>query len=112
MDDLKCITCNSSLRDTGKVSPDLKFAYCTVCNAKYVVVPAIKEDGQPYKDANGNVRLYLDPLEPGYETAENSYPGSSFSGGIPQTKPDFSNVKKLIDTCKSVKEFLSFLKKE
>ena len=65
MDEIPCITCANSLREHGKMSPDMQFAFCSLCHAVYSVVPVIDEDGKPRVTSQGDIAFYLNPIKPG-----------------------------------------------
>lgn len=115
MDSMPCITCQKSLRDNGKITPDWQWAYCTVCGARYEVIPALDEYGQPHKAPNGHNVFYLNPVAPGdqrfYREPEDAPEqvqdkSQKFVDDIDATT-DFA---KLVDTIRRVETVTQFLK--
>jgi len=92
---LQCITCNNSLRDTAKVTPDYTQVYCTCCNARYAIVPAVDENGFPKTTPDGKTQLFLDPISP---------------GNLPDNPVNHESIKTAIRECRTPKDFIEKLK--
>lgn len=85
-----CITCQRNLLDTGKITDNGYFAYCTVCEAQYQIVPLTNENGSPRVTEDGVQEFYLNPVHPGR---------AEFSKQ--EKKPDFSELLKKIQSAKT-----------
>jgi hypothetical protein len=111
MNELKCVTCQHSLRDTGKISRDCQYAYCTKCHTKYAVSPATDAFGNPITDAEGRVHYYLEPILNNNNSSKQYQNSSSAFVCSPEVIEEYTEIKYHIHRCKSVNEFLKFLKK-
>jgi len=108
MNDMICVTCNHSLQETGRMTLDKKQAICTVCKTTYLIFPATDTFGNPLTDAEGRNSYHLEPILPinPSERYMNPSPASVCSSEINE---DYATVKRAIDRCKSVNDFLKFL---
>lgn len=105
IDAMPCITCQKSLREYGKITPDLQWAYCTICGARYEIIPALDEYGQPHLAPDGKQMFYLNPVAPGSVAR---YHNSDDDESLPQ---DFQKLKAVIDKSETVTDFLKAVKK-
>lgn len=92
---IPCITCRRNMRDTGKITEDGYFAYCTICEAQYQIVPLVNEQGAQMYTADGAQAFYLNPVHPG--KAE-FLPKEEVRE---EPKPDFSELLKKIQNAKT-----------
>lgn len=103
-DALPCITCQNSLREFGKITPDYQWAYCEVCGARYEVIAALDEYGHPIKapDGSGNNMFYLNPVAAGN--------ASKYKEQVDPTE-DLARLKTVITQVETVNDFFKALKK-
>lgn len=111
MEKLNCVTCNHSLRDTCKITADFKYAYCTICQTKYRILPAKDNSGNPISDAEGREQYYLDPIV-FYDTSNKYMSPSSASVCSSEVLQDYDDILYELTWCKSVNQFLAFLDKK
>ena len=100
MNDLLCVTCSKSLRDYGRLKTGTQFAYCSICEAVYQVVPIIEEDGQLRRTPYGDVAFYLNPVKPGKAKFQTDLEDQ------PQKTTDLSDLLDKIQKAKSPKDLL------
>ena len=106
---MPCITCQNSLRDYGKITPDWQWAYCSICGARYEVIANVNEDGYPVEALDGHQKFYLNPVKPGdvrfYKESEDVVKQE------PEQAPtDFEKLKDTIRSIDTVTEFMNSLK--
>ena len=107
-DAMPCITCQNSLREYGKITPDWQWAYCSICGARYEVIPAFDENGQPQKAPDGHHLFYLNPVAHG-DVSHYKDPDTMYEQE--QVPTDFKNLKQAIDESNTVNDFFTALKK-
>ena len=118
LDNMPCITCQNSLRDYGKITPDWQWAYCTICGARYEVIAATDEYGWPIEAADGHQNFYLNPVKPGdskfYKESDDSIEdekneNEKFVDDV-DSITDFGKLKSTIQNIDTVEEFINSLK--
>jgi hypothetical protein len=110
IDSMPCITCQNSLRDCGKVTPDWQWAYCTICGARYEVIAVLDEYGNFRTAPDGHKQFYLNPVKPGsaqfYKEPNESQQFVEDVDAI----TDFHKLKNTIRNVETVTDLLKSLK--
>ena len=106
---MTCVTCKYSLEDTGRMDRGKTRAICTVCHTTYRVLPATDTFGNLITDAEGEVEIYLEPILINNTSKQfNNFPFAFVCSA--KVKEDYIELIKEINRCKSVNDFLNYLK--
>lgn len=102
-DNVPCITCRHNLLETGKYdSKRPGFAYCSLCQAYYQVVPITDEYGEQQYTEYGDAAFYLNPVKPG--RAEFAKDLEFQVTDSTKSKPDFSKLLEKIQKANTPKD--------